>query len=116
MSRLRAVTVDPTWIEHADEASAQLFENTLGPLIAADASRLAPRDTGYMAKHIDFRVEATLFGSILFVESHADYSAWVELGHRNVAWGKQPPHATGRDYIEAQPFLRPALYITRGAT
>lgn len=38
------------------------------------------------------------------------YAYWVETGHRIVVFG----HDTGRTK-EPQPFLRPALYQTRGA-
>lgn len=82
-----------------------LFRERLGPAIEADAKRYAPKRTGHLADSISHEVE----DHTLRVVADTDYAAAVETGHRLVAWG----HETG-EHIEAQPYLRPALYQTRG--
>lgn len=78
----------------------------LGAVIAADAARYAPKRTGELAGSIHPVVE----GTTVRIVASAPYAAYVEEGHRIVAWG----HNTGK--IEPpEPFLRPALYQERGA-
>jgi HK97 gp10 family phage protein len=64
--------------------------------IASDASRIAPRDTGFLANNI--RVESVDDRSARVI-SEAPYSGHVEFGTSDTP---------------AQPFLRPALYKKRG--
>jgi HK97 gp10 family phage protein len=59
-------------------------------VIAEKASELAPRRTGYLAEHI----HAERYGDVVQVVSEAPYSIYVEFG---------------TVYMEAQPFLRPAM-------
>ena len=53
-------------------------ETRLGPGIAFDARRMAPRRTGELAASI----EDHMTGHTLIVHAHAPYAAWVELGTR----------------------------------
>lgn len=101
------VVMEPGWEEHAYDASDQLFEDDLGPAIAADAKRYAPKRTGAMAAGINHKVEA----HTLIVESPKDYSAYVEEGHR-VAHGPGMSEV-GPKVVAPQPYLRPALYQAR---
>jgi hypothetical protein len=83
------------------------FDTHLGPVIAADAKRYAPKRTGTLAGSVTFRVE----DHKLIVEATAPYSAYVEMGHR-VAHG--PGMKTvGPKVVPPQPFLRSALFTVR---
>lgn len=64
--------------------------------VAEDARRLAPVETGELRSSI---VVTGNGGDTISIEAHTDYAAFVELGTSN---------------MDAQPFLRPALYRTRG--
>lgn len=94
----------PGWEAMLDEPVHALLDE-IGSEVAADASRYAPRQTGRLARSIDHEVT----GDTVRVTAHAPYAAYVEEGHRIVAWG----HQTNK--IEPpQPYLRPALYKPRG--
>lgn len=83
------------------------FESRLGPAIAADAERFAPKDTGHLASTIGHHVE----DHKLIVDATADYAVYVELGHR-VAHGPGMKEV-GPKVVAPQPFLRAALYVER---
>lgn len=69
--------------------------NELAEEIAADARRFAPVDTGQLRDSI--RPEPARGGRVQ-ITADADYAGYVELGTR---------------YMDAQPYLRPALYRRR---
>lgn len=103
------LVMDSDWEEKCQLACVNLLAETLGPEIAADASRLAPKDTGALAASVAHGMESTT----LVVKASGgaggrEYALWVEEGHRIIAWG----HDTGR-YQPPRPFLRPALYRER---
>lgn len=82
------------------------FETKLGPDIAADMRTHAPRDTGYLAAHIDHHVDTAEHN--LAVTADTDYAAAVENGHVVVSHGRLTDV-----YVAPQPFMRPALYRKR---
>jgi hypothetical protein len=102
------VIMEPGWQDHLAAACDALFEDKLGPAIAGDAKRYAPVRTGELRDSIGHHLE----GHALIVEASAPYAAYVELGHR-IAHGPRMSEA-GPKVARPQPFLRPALYQTRG--
>lgn len=96
------------WQDHILAATDELFGQHLGPQIADDAKRYAPVRTGKLRDSIGHHLE----GHSLIVEATAPYSAYVELGHR-IAHGPQM-REVGPNVAHPEPFLRPALYQTRG--
>lgn len=97
------------WQEHVSGSTDDLFREKLGPDIRDDAKRYCPKRSGSLADSIEDHLE----GHNLIVSGtgsdERSYCAFVELGHRIVAYG----HDTGR--VKApEPFLRPALYQQRG--
>lgn len=88
----------------------KLAEERLGPDIAGDARRYAPEDTGALKESVEHHMEGpTLIVSATGGADGRTYAAYVELGHRIVAWG----HDTGK-VQPPRPYLRPALYTERG--
>jgi hypothetical protein len=128
------VEIDDSWRPHVEAGMQQLFEDRLGPDIAGDAARYAPRRTGALAASVEHHIEggdlivSASGGGVdedgnLYVsrrpghgvhhhveEEGRTYAAYVELGHRvyHPSTGK-----TGPDTVAPQPFLRPALYKDR---
>lgn len=104
------IEFDPRLGENLAEATDALFRDHLGPAIRDDAKRFCPKRTGTLADSIEDHLD----GHTLIVSATGSderyYAAYVELGHRIVAWG----HKTGR-VQPPQPFLRPALYQQRAA-
>lgn len=97
------VVFEPGWEQHLDAPQAELLER-LGVEIEADAKVACPVRTGRLRESISHEVD----GDTLRVGSDVPYAAFVEEGHRIVAWG----HDTHR--VEPpEPFLRPALYRKR---
>lgn len=92
------------WRERIVLAVDEFFDTKLGPDLVADMVRMAPKDTGYLASHIDHTVE----DHELRVTAHAGYAAAVENGHIVISHG----HITDI-YVPPQPFMRPALYRKR---
>lgn len=75
-----------------DERAIEVARNT-GKKIHAQASRLAPVDTGQLRKSITY--EEQEYGADVYVDlSKAEYGIWVELGTKRGA---------------PQPYWRPAL-------
>jgi hypothetical protein len=93
-----------TWDEFA--------EQRLGPDIADDARRYAPKRTGALADSIESHVEDDhkLIVSATGSEER-EYAAYVELGHRVY---HPSTGITGPEVVPAEPYLRPALYQERG--
>lgn len=105
MATVRVIR-EPDAVESIRQDADTLLSDQLGPDIANDARMLAPVDTGRLADSIGHHMD----GHTLIVEATAPYAAFVELGHRNVAWGH---FVESNPWVEAQPFLQPALYTTR---
>lgn len=127
------VAVNPDWPVFVLAGTDMLFATRLGPEITASAKAYCPVFGGANSTASDVSLAAAeytsddeepgslrdsikfyLLGHFLIVEatgsSERQYAAYVELGHRIVAWG----YDTG-EHKEAQPFLRPALYQLRVA-
>lgn len=130
------VEISGGWEAQVDTAVENLFEDKLGPDIADDARRYAPKRTGALAASIEHHLEgADLIVSAsgggvdgdgnLYVSRrpgrggaphHVDeagrtYAAYVELGHRVY---HPSTGIVGPEVVPPQPFLRPALYQERG--
>jgi hypothetical protein len=102
------IVMAPGWEDHLYAATDRLFQVKLGPAIASDAERLAPKgETGRLERDIGHHLE----GHNLIVEDTAPYTAWVELGHQ-IAHG---PHMreVGPKMKAPHPFLRPATFRER---
>lgn len=105
MARVRVVINAKGVAGLKNEVDVQVYQRVM-PEMESDAKRFAPVDTGRLRKSIrarrlrQFRYE---------LRASTDYAAFVELGHRIVAWGND----TGRR-AAPQPYLRPAAYRRRG--
>lgn len=102
------IEIDPAAHAHIQDAVDAFLRDRLGPAIAADAKRFCPKRTGDLADSIEHHLEG---GKLVITASGSasrDYAAYVEMGHRIVAWG----HRTGR-VQPPSPYLRPALFQTR---
>lgn len=86
--------------------AGEFLDTKIGPLIAEDAKRYAPRRTGFLAESIGWEVD----GLTLYIFASAPYAAYVELGHRvfHPRTGR-----IGPEVVVPQPFLRPAVYKYR---
>ena len=104
------VEIDGDWEENVRAAWSEFAEQRLGPDIAEDARRYAPKRTGALAESIEHHME----GDTLIVSASGDgereYAAYVELGHRVY---HPSTGVTGPEVVEPEPFLRPALYQER---
>lgn len=100
---MRVVVNGAAWGE-IDHATSNILER-VADAVADDARRFAPVRTGYLRSTIE---RGPVEGDSIKVNALAHYAAYVELGHRIVAWG----HETGK-FQPPQPYLRPALYRTR---
>lgn len=88
------VVFEPNWQHHFDGDVHDLLDR-LGAQIAADAQAAAPVLTGHLRDSLEHEVQ----GETLRVGTNVDYAVYVEEGTR---------------YMDAEPFLRPALYKQRG--
>lgn len=95
---------------HIDDAIAAFFMDTLGPAIRDDAKRFCPKRTHALADSIERHLEGLTLIVSASGSDERTYGAYVELGHRIVAFGNE----TGR-VQPPQPYLRPALYQARAA-
>jgi hypothetical protein len=99
------------WEADVDTALATLFEGKLGPAIASDAARYAPKDTGALAESVEHHMEGrALIVSATGGAGGREYAADVELGHRVY---HPSTGITGPEVVPPEPFLRPALYQER---
>lgn len=106
------VVMEPGWRENVLAATDALFADRLGPAIAGDAARFAPKDTGELAASVEHHLEGhTLIVSATGGAGGRVYAAWVELGHRvfHPSTGKVGPQV-----VPPEPFLKPALFMARG--
>lgn len=108
---------DADAMENILRAVDKAFETKLGPQMEAEVKKNTPIDTGALIDSVKYSVDRT--EHTLIVQAYGDeeraaenrkyYAAWVDLGHRIIAWG----HDTGR----VQPptaFMRRALYRRYG--
>lgn len=106
------VEIDPDWEPEVLAGWDRLAEDHLGPAIAGDARRYAPKDTGALAESIEHHLED---GHVLIISATGSheraYAAYVELGHRVY---HPSTGAVGPEVVPPEPFLRPALYQERG--
>jgi hypothetical protein len=104
------IEFDPDAYAHIAEAVDAFFLDVLGPAIRDDARRFCPKRSGDLADSLERHLEEhTLIVSATGSEKR-EYAAYVELGHRIVAWGHETGHVQ-----PPSPFLRPALYQQRSA-
>ncbi|MEV5710173.1 HK97 gp10 family phage protein [Actinoallomurus sp. NPDC052274] len=102
------VVISPGDIDAELTAALDAYLDTqLGPAIASDAQRYAPKRTGHLASTIGHHVE----DHRLVVYATASYAAYVEMGHR-VAHGPGMS-LLGPKVVAPQPYLRAALYTER---
>ena len=106
------IELDHDAMEHIYELTDNMFEEKLGPMMEAQVKRNAPKDSGALAASVSMdvdRIEHKLYIQAYGDESRPEgrkyYAAYVDLGHRIVAWGNdtgevKPPTA----------FMRRALY------
>jgi hypothetical protein len=97
--------MDPDWRERVYAAVDEYFLDDLGPRIRDTAKALCPKRTGALAESIEDHLEVHTLIVSASGSDERTYAAFVELGHRIVAFG----HQTGR-VQPPSPFLRPALY------
>lgn len=122
--------MNPDWLEDVYLATDRLFLTRLGPEISTAAKAYCPvfggqnstaKASSIAAAGPDYQPGALRDSIRFFLLVHAlivmatgsdsrTYAAYVELGHRVVAWGKDMGYSKG-----PQSFLRPALYTVRGA-
>lgn len=88
------VVFESDWHRHIGGEVSDLLER-LGAEITADAKIACPVETGRLRDSLDYEVR----GATLNVGTNVDYAVYVEEGTR---------------YMNAEPFLRPALYRVRG--
>lgn len=88
------VVFEPGWERHIDGDVTDLLEQ-LGSEIEADARAVCPVDTGRLRDSLEHEVN----GDTLRVGTNVEYAVYVEEGTR---------------YMEAEPYLRPALFRVRG--
>ena len=107
------VELDEGWEGQVDAAVHSLLADRLGPDIAADAKRYAPKRTGSLADSVEHHMN----GDTLIVSAtgsdEREYAAYVELGHRVF---HPSTGITGPEVVQPEPFLRPALYQERGSS
>lgn len=123
--------MNPDWLQYVYAGTDQLFQLRLGPEIflaardfcpvfggqnstAKESSMdAAPEDyePGALRDSIEFHLRVHTLIVSASGSDERTYAAYVELGHRVVAWG----HPMGYSK-PPQPFLRPALFAVRGAS
>ena len=105
------VELESGWEAEVDAAVHEMLDERLGPAIAGDAARYAPKRTGALAESVEHHME----GQTLIVSAKGsderEYAAYVELGHRVF---HPSTRITGPEVVQPEPFLRPALYQERG--
>lgn len=107
------VVVDADANAKAATAAAEWLRTDIGPQIHDRADRYCPRDTGNLAEGVEDHME----GLTLVVSADRggrddrSIAAFLELGHRQF---HPSTGETGPQWVQARPFLRPALYSTLG--
>jgi hypothetical protein len=120
----------PDWLEGVYLATDRLFLTRLGPEISTSAKAYCPvfgganstatatslaaagddYEPGALCDSIEFHLRVHSLIVSATGSDERSYAAYVELGHRVVAWGHDMGYSKG-----PQPFLRPALYSVRSA-
>jgi hypothetical protein len=95
----RAYEEDPRAVEHIVALQAHMVE-PIAEMIATDAVRYAPVDTGKLKSRIDAHKVTERHWRVV---ANTEYAAAVERGHLT-------PAGT---HVPAQPYLRPAAYKNR---
>lgn len=105
--------MDPDAMAKLYALADDTLETKLGPMVEAEVVRNTPVDLGKLRDSVTSDVDRTRH--VLTVSAYGDeerraenrkyYAAWVDLGHRLIAWG----HDTGR-VIKPTAFMRKALY------
>jgi hypothetical protein len=102
------IVIDPGALEGAQGDCDEFFATRLGPAIRDDSKRYCPKDTGALADSVEDHLE----GHDLIISAtgndERDYAAYVDGGHRIVAWGVKTGRVKGPN-----PFMRSALYQER---
>lgn len=102
----------PGWQTHVVAAKQDLMKTKLGPAILADMKGGCPVDTTRLVDSLDFEV---IGDDLLRIGSRdVDYSAYVEEGHEIVYRAQSGELVHTGQYVEAQPYMKPALYRKRG--
>lgn len=125
------VNMNPDWLAQVYVATDRLFVTRLGPEIStaakaycpvmggqhstAKASSIAAAERagvtpGALRDSIRFFLQIHKLIVMATGDGQRTWAAYLELGHRVVAWGKDMGYSKG-----PQPFLRPALYSVRSA-
>lgn len=123
--------MNPGWPAYVHAGTDRLFLTRLGPEISSDARDLCPvlggqHSTASATSIAIAERKGVTPGSLrdsirFFLRVHKlivmatgsderSYAAYIELGHRVVAFGRDMGYSKG-----PQPFLRPSLYTVRGA-
>lgn len=106
----RQSEIEDGWQAEVMAAWVKLAQDRLGPAIAGDAKRYAPKRTGALAESIESHMDGDSLVVSATGSGERDYAAWVELGHRvyHPSTGR-----VGPEVVPPEPFLRPALYRQR---
>lgn len=98
---------------HINSLVDHMLDDKLGPMMVAEVIKNCPKDTGKLADSTDHEVDRDKH--VLYVTATGDeeregerrkyYAAWVDLGHRIIAWG----HDTGK-VKQPTAYMRRALY------
>ena len=107
------IQFEPDWEEHLFSATDRMFEEKLGPAMEDQVKRNTPVDLDNLRQSVKFEVDRT--NHTLAINAYGDekrekdnrkyYAAWVDLGHRQFAWGRD----TGK-VRQPTAFMRQALY------
>jgi hypothetical protein len=108
----RGTETDDSWEAQVLAAWDEFASTRLGPDIAGDARRYAPKRSGALADSIEHHMEEhDLIVSATGGDGGRTYALYVECGHRVY---HPSTGITGPEIVPPQPFLRPALYKERG--
>lgn len=105
--------MDENAMEHLQSLVDNMLETKLGPAMEQEVVKNTPKDTGKLAESVEMTVDRD--EHVLYIQAYGDdlreaenrkyYAAWVDLGHRLIAWGND----TG-EVIAPTSFMRKALY------
>jgi hypothetical protein len=107
------IEFEPDWREGVYAGTDRVFLEELGPAIVADERRYAPVDTGHLVESCEPPQLGGEGGHDLIIENSADYARWVEMGHMTPTHFNGHPAVNPPHWVDAQPFLRPAVWQER---
>ena len=124
MRRYRGSNLKIDWRDEEllNDMTAVLDEATdrVADVVLADAKRRAPKDTGKLASEIEIKKSKYPGGGrVVAAQGPGNYTkfyaSFVELGHYSSMYGRfnRKSSKSGRTYVPAQPFLRPAIKKAR---